>query len=187
MASSSSSCSMFLFNSLMMLFFLFMIMNAPPLEASRDFKVGDDSGWLEPDINNVTLYNQWAGKNRFQIGDSLVFEYSNDSVLVVDKWGYYHCDNSKPIIAFNNGNSTVKLNRPGLFYFISGASDHCKKGQRMIVDVMSPRSPRSANAPSGSYSAPSPFPSHSSGDSVSVTCSSLVMALILVANIASLA
>lgn len=113
-----------------------------------------------------------------------VFEYNNDSVLVVEKWGYYHCDTSKPIIAFNNGNSTVKLDRPGLFYFISGTSDHCKRGQRMIIDVLSPRSPHSTAAPPDA--AASPLPAQSSGDLVStVTSSSLVMAL-LVSTVATL-
>ncbi|PON54323.1 Phytocyanin domain containing protein [Parasponia andersonii] len=162
---------------------VFMI-SAPPLEAVKEFKVGDDLGWSVPSgpNNSSAIYNQWAVRNRFRIGDSLVFEYKNDSVLLVDKWGYYHCDASKPIIAFNNGNSTVKLDRSGFFYFSSGAPDHCKKGQRMIVDVMSRHRPSPSPAvPPEPFTATSPTPAQSAGVLVSVAHSSLALALIATA------
>ncbi|CAH2068031.1 unnamed protein product [Thlaspi arvense] len=56
--------------------------------------------------------------------------------MEVDKWGFYHCNGSDPIVAFDNGNSTFQLDRPGLFYFISGSNPHCTSGQRLIVEVM---------------------------------------------------
>lgn len=64
------------------------------------------------------------------------FVYDKDSVMEVDKWGFYHCNGSDPITAFDNGNSTLNLDRPGLFYFISGSNEHCTSGQRLIVEVM---------------------------------------------------
>ena len=64
------------------------------------------------------------------------FVYDKDSVMEVDKWGFYHCNASDPITAFDNGNSTFYLDRPGLFYFISGSNAHCTSGQRLIVEVM---------------------------------------------------
>lgn len=94
----------------------------------------------------------------FQIPE---FDYKNDSVLVVDKKGYYHCVASNPISSFSDGKTIYKLEKPGLIYFISGVPDHCKNGQRLIVDVMalhpSPHPghhPDSADSPS-----PSPLPS----------------------------
>ncbi|XP_010521512.1 PREDICTED: mavicyanin [Tarenaya hassleriana] len=105
-------------------------------DASRVFKVGDDFGWRVPFDNDPSLYSHWATSKRFHIGDSLSFVYRNDSVVEVDKWGFYHCNGSDPIVAFDNGNSTVKLNRPGPFYFISGVTDRCRSGQRLIVEVM---------------------------------------------------
>lgn len=98
---------------------------------------------------------------------------------MVDKWGYYHCDESKPIIACNNGNSTVILDRSGLFYFISGAPDHCKNGQRMIIDVMSPHG-RSPAVPPEPFPVASP-PAQSAGVSVSVNHSLLALALVATA------
>ena len=108
---------------------------------------------------------------------STVFEYQNDSVVLVEKWGYYHCDASKPIIAFNNGNSSVMLDRSGLFYFISGSADNCRNGQRMIVDVMSPhrRHPLSPAVPPEPFPSASP-PAHNAAVLASVTLASLLMA-----------
>ncbi|KAJ7963054.1 Early nodulin-like protein 1-like [Quillaja saponaria] len=151
------------------------------VEATREFKVGDDLGWQQPDPNNTAMYSQWAERNRFQIGDSLSFEYKNDSVLLVNKWGYYHCNTSNPITNLNDGNSSFKLDRSGPFYFISGALDHCKNGQRLLVEVMSPHlishSPPSISVPPESFSVSPPAPAPSSGVSVSVILSSVLMAL----------
>ncbi|XP_043811573.1 mavicyanin [Manihot esculenta] len=117
------------------------------VDSARVFKVGDGLGWQEPEDNNTAMYNQWAERNRFQVGDSLLFEYKNDSVIEVDKWGYYHCNASKSIVVFNNGRSILNLDRPGPFYFISGAPNHCKNGQRLIVEVMGLHHQRSYSPP----------------------------------------
>ncbi|CAL1378228.1 unnamed protein product [Linum trigynum] len=111
--------------------------SATTSEAARVFKVGDDFGWQEPTSNNSQLYAQWATTNRFQVGDSLLFEYKNDSVAEVDKWGYYHCNTSTATAVFDNGRSSFKLEQPGPFYFISGNFNHCNNGQLLVVEVMS--------------------------------------------------
>ena len=36
-----------------------------------EFRVGGTNGWVELDNTNRENYNQWAGRNRFQVGDSL--------------------------------------------------------------------------------------------------------------------
>ncbi|KAG2728992.1 hypothetical protein I3843_01G225000 [Carya illinoinensis] len=152
-----------------------------PVQAVEEFKVGDDLGWIQPDANHTSLYSQWAARNRFHVGDSLSFEYKNDSVLVVNKYEYYHCNTSKPIAAFNNGKSVVRLDRPGPFYFISGVPDHCKNGQRLFIDVMSLHpispSPPSIAFPPALDEGSSPSPSPSSGVPVSVTLGSVFMAV----------
>ncbi|XP_077252481.1 early nodulin-like protein 7 [Tasmannia lanceolata] len=132
--------------------------------ASNEFKVGNSEGWKEPIENHTEIYNEWAAKIRFEVGDSVYFEYKeNDTVLVVDKSGYYHCNTSNPITTFNDGKTIFKLDRPGPFYFISGAPNHCKKGQRLIVDVLTQHSPpRPWDAPS-----PSPLPSSAMSPSIS--------------------
>ncbi|KAK4754317.1 hypothetical protein SAY87_002421 [Trapa incisa] len=165
--------------------------SAIQVEPLKEFKVGGRYGWREPEDNNTSMYDEWATMMRFHVGDSLVFEYHNDSVLSVDKFGYYHCNVSDPILAFNNGNSTVKLDRPGPFYFISGDPVHCLKGQRLIVEVMSPhpihRSPPSIASPpeSGSMApAISPFSSLAGALAVSSWAfSPVVIAIMAVAAV----
>ncbi|GAV77557.1 Cu_bind_like domain-containing protein, partial [Cephalotus follicularis] len=158
--------------------FVFIATTNGLVDAVKEFKVGDELGWHQPSPNNTMMYTQWAAMIRFHVGDSLTFEYQNDSVLVVDKFDYYHCNTSEPITAFNDGKTVIKLDRPGSFYFISGVPDHCKNGQRLFIDVMGlhpdPQSPPWAAFPP--FIAPAPAPS--SALLVSVTFSSMVMPLI---------
>ncbi|CAN1131818.1 Early nodulin-like protein 1 [Linum perenne] len=137
-------------------------------DAAKVFKVGDEFGWQQPSNNNSNLYPQWATSNRFQVGDSLLFEYQNDSVAEVDKWGYYHCNTTTSMAVFDNGRSTFKLEQPGPFYFISGNFNHCLNGQLLLVDVMSIHHHRHHSLPPayspGSYSNP-PEGSYSMGPS----------------------
>ncbi|KAI4387000.1 hypothetical protein MLD38_004869 [Melastoma candidum] len=127
-------------------------------EALKTFKVGGHEGWLEPGTGNSSFYVDWASSHRFHVGDSLNFEYKeDDSVMVVDKWSYYHCDAANPIEEFTDGNSTFVLDRPGPFFFISGAENHCRNGQRLLVEVIHPKSPPAfANPPEGGYNPLSP-------------------------------
>ncbi|BBG98933.1 hypothetical protein Prudu_008460 [Prunus dulcis] len=91
------------------------------------------------------------------------FTYKNDSVLEVDKWDYYHCNTSNPIIA--------------------GAPDHCKNGQRIFIEVMDPRpisqSPPPGAVPPEPYLSDSPAPSPSLGVAIAVAPCALFMALIV--------
>ncbi|RDX83515.1 Early nodulin-like protein 2, partial [Mucuna pruriens] len=154
---------------------VFAVMDTP-VEAAREFKVGDHLGWHEPSPNDTAFYNQWAARNRFQVGDSLVFEYEDDTVVSVEKWDYFHCDSNNPINTFDDGNSTVILDSPGAFYFISGTEDHCKNGQKLIVEVMSPHStPPIISIPPQGFSPLPALPSHSSGVSLSIVLPSLFM------------
>ncbi|KAI3876510.1 hypothetical protein MKX03_030327 [Papaver bracteatum] len=78
-----------------------------------------------------------ARRNRFIIGDSLLFEYEDsDSVLVVNKGNYKNCDTMKPISAFDDGKTVFMLTKPGMIYFISGNSTYCKNGEKLIIIVM---------------------------------------------------
>ncbi|KAJ1388755.1 Phytocyanin domain [Sesbania bispinosa] len=146
--------------------------------SATQFKVGDDQlGWHEPSPNNTAFYTQWAARNRFQVDDSLLFEYQNDSVLIVEKWDYFHCDPRDPITSFDNGNNTINLDRPGAFYFISGTDDHCQKGQKLIVEVMSPHPIHTSPPPEDSSPAMPPSTSQSYS-SASMVIASVFMPLL---------
>ncbi|KAH9319787.1 hypothetical protein KI387_021556, partial [Taxus chinensis] len=86
------------------------------------FTVGGSKGWDVPPASDKEAYNQWAGSNRFQIGDILLFKYNNreDSVLQVSQGSYNTCNTTGPFASFTDGETVFKLPKNGPFYFISG-------------------------------------------------------------------
>lgn len=79
------------------------------------------------------------------------YDGDKDSVLQVSKEDYGNCNTSNPIEEHKDGNTKVKLDRAGAFYFISGEKGHCEKGQKLVVVVLTPRHGYTAISP-----APSP-------------------------------
>ncbi|XP_071723948.1 early nodulin-like protein 14 [Rutidosis leptorrhynchoides] len=143
---------------------LFLLLFSSLCEA-RDILVGGKTdSWKIPTAQSDTI-NQWAGDSRFRIGDTLVLNYDKekDSVLEVTKEAYMSCNTSNPITEYKDGNTKVKLDRSGPFYFISGAEGHCAKGLKLIVVVMSPRH--------STISSPAPSPMESEGPAVAPTSS----------------
>ncbi|XP_050363115.1 early nodulin-like protein 1 [Argentina anserina] len=121
-----------------------------------EFLVGGKSdAWAVPSSESQSL-NKWAESKRFRTGDVLVWKYdgAKDSVLHVSKEDYVNCNISNPIKQYKDGETKIVLDKAGPFYFISGAKDHCEKGQKLIVVVMSPRTSR----PSSSPISPAPSP-----------------------------
>ncbi|WOH02562.1 hypothetical protein DCAR_0521951 [Daucus carota subsp. sativus] len=121
--------------SVMFLQISFLAMMMMPSQAFN-YYVGGKDGWS---LNPSKSFNDWASQNRFQVHDSLVFKYKNvtDSVLQVNQDDYNTCNTNNPI-----------LDHSGLFFFISGISENCNKGQKIIVLVMAPRHASPAPAPS---------------------------------------
>ncbi|CAH2053375.1 unnamed protein product [Thlaspi arvense] len=118
--------------------------------------VGGEDGWTVPKSRtHGDMFNQWASDNRFKVGDTVRFKYKKDSVLVVSEEEYKKCKATKPQLYSNNQDTVFTLDRPGLFYFISGVSGHCEKGQKMIIKVMETDSSPDSPPPSSSSSSPS--------------------------------
>ncbi|XP_057457921.1 early nodulin-like protein 3 [Lotus japonicus] len=112
-----------------------MLLLSSSQAAAREFHVGGKDGWvLKPSED----YNHWAQRNRFQVNDTLYFKYKKaiDWVLVVSKEDYDSCNTRNPIKKMDDGNSSFNLDKSGLYFFISGNTDHCKNGQKLIVLVM---------------------------------------------------
>ncbi|KAJ4893957.1 early nodulin-like protein 5 [Raphanus sativus] len=126
--------------------------------SSTEFEVGGDDGWIVPQSNKThgDVFNQWASHNRFKVDDTIRFKYNKDSVLVVSEDEYKICKATKPQFYSNNEDTVFKLDRPGLFYFISGISGHCEKGQKMIIKVMETESMPDSPPPSSTSSSSSP-------------------------------
>ena len=175
--------------------------------SSTEFEVGGEDGWMVPQSKtHGDMFNHWASHNRFKVGDTVRkcflslygvfiftciyelfllgflifyegFNYTKDSVLVVSEEEYKKCKATKPQLYSNNEDAVFKLDRPGLFYFISGISGHCEKGQKMIIKVMETESspdspPPSSSSPSSSSSLPTSTHKKSSAFKTSVQCSS---------------
>ncbi|KAE8733576.1 Early nodulin-like protein 3 [Hibiscus syriacus] len=106
---------------------------------ARDFSVN----WS---LHNADSYNQWAEKNRFQIGDSLVFTYTpnNDSVLHVTEEAYKNCSVESPLSSYSDGHTVFSLSHSGPYYFISGNKDNCEQNEKLVVVVLADRSNRSS-------------------------------------------
>ncbi|XP_061364198.1 early nodulin-like protein 15 [Gastrolobium bilobum] len=123
--------------SLLLLLILLFCFSA----AAKEILVGGNiDAWKIPSSESDSL-NQWAERSRFQVGDHLVWKYDGgkDSVLQVSKEDYPNCNITNPIKEYSDGNTKVKLDHPGPFYFISGEKGHCEKGQKLIVVVLTPR------------------------------------------------
>ncbi|XP_062168794.1 early nodulin-like protein 6 [Alnus glutinosa] len=139
-----------LFNHVMFstFFITFVAVSVSPFQ----FQVGGERGWINPAGNETAEdYNKWAEKNRFHVGDVLRFKYENDSVLVVNHTDYKECIVSNPITKFEDGNTILRIDRYGFFYFVSGQPGHCNAGQKLIIRVMvqsaEVHTPRAAPSP----------------------------------------
>ena len=131
--------------------------------ASYEFVVGGQKGWSVPNDPSFNPFNQWAEKSRFQVGDSLVFNYQSgqDSVLYVKSEDYASCNTNSPYAKYSDGHTVIKLNQSGPHFFISGNKDNCNKNEKLTVIVLadrnkntnqtttaSPPSPQTSSSPS---------------------------------------
>ncbi|XP_021758039.1 early nodulin-like protein 3 [Chenopodium quinoa] len=125
-------------------------------EAKDHLVGGTADAWKVPSESDSL--NKWAQKNRFQIGDNLVWKYDNkqDSVLQVTREAYLSCNTSSPVAEYKDGQTKFELKKPGPYYFISGTQANCQKGEKVIVVVMSAQSRRSGAASPAFAPSPSP-------------------------------
>ncbi|KAL5730896.1 hypothetical protein ACHQM5_003680 [Ranunculus cassubicifolius] len=133
---------------------------------ATEFKVGGATGWSLISYD----YNQWAAKNRFRVGDSLLFVYPSDkdSVLQVNIDDYTNCNTASPIKKFTDGNTSFKFDKSGPYFFISGNKENCLKNERIHVIVMADRnSNHSSSPPPMESESPPPSPAMSSPPSPS--------------------
>ncbi|KAG5408452.1 hypothetical protein IGI04_004771 [Brassica rapa subsp. trilocularis] len=86
--------------------------------------------------------------NGFKLETSFVrFKYKKDSVMQVTKEGYKQCNSSHPRFYSNTGKTRFMFDHSVPYYFISGTSGHCEKGQKMIVEVISNDRTTTSSAP----------------------------------------
>ncbi|KAK9698151.1 hypothetical protein RND81_08G085400 [Saponaria officinalis] len=163
MAISSKVCSFYL---------ILVISMMLSYTEARDHLVGGKAdAWKVPSSETESL-NNWAEKNRFNIGDILVWKYDSkkDSVMQVTREAYLTCNTSNPIAEHKDDETKVVLDKPGPQYFISGIKDNCDKGEKLIVLVITPRhrrsggvSPALASSPNGVTESPAVAPTSGAG------------------------
>ncbi|XP_057450497.1 early nodulin-like protein 9 [Lotus japonicus] len=127
-----------------------------------EFVVGGQKGWSVPSDPSTNPYNQWAEKSRFQIGDSLVFNYPSgqDSVIQVNSQDFASCNSGTNSDKFSDGHTVIKLSQSGPHYFISGNKDNCLKNEKIVVIVLADRTNKNSNTnQTSTASSPSPSPS----------------------------
>ncbi|XVF03959.1 hypothetical protein REPUB_Repub05bG0038700 [Reevesia pubescens] len=124
--------------------FMLLIQNG----CAREFQVK----WGLQNGTNAENYNKWAERNRFQIGDSLVFIYTpnDDSVLHVTAEAYKKCNVESPISKYTDGHTVFSLSHSGPYYFISGNQENCQKNEKLVVVVLTDRTTPPSPPPSGS-------------------------------------
>ncbi|CAM0910326.1 unnamed protein product [Alopecurus aequalis] len=131
----------------------------PALPIGKRYIVGGADGWRVPPPENKDMYIKWADSIQFFVEDSIEFMYKNDSVGKVNKYAYYHCNwtaSAGTTPANKDGSSLFLLDAPGFVYFASTDVKHCKRGQRLVLNVRARSLPAPAPAPAPSAGAPTP-------------------------------
>lgn len=105
---------------------------------------------------------------------------------MVSEEEYKKCQTTKPELYSNHDDTVFKLDRPGLFYFISGVLGHCEKGQKMIIKVMEVESTPQSPPPSSSLAASTHKSNHAVRKTTRFIGAGLVTISILVLTVLSL-
>uniref|UniRef100_A0A0E0KTG6 Phytocyanin domain-containing protein n=1 Tax=Oryza punctata TaxID=4537 RepID=A0A0E0KTG6_ORYPU len=102
--------------------------------SAKDYTVGDSSGWT-----TGVDYTAWAKGKTFNIGDTLLFQYTSagHSVVEVSEADHSSCSAANPLRSYKDGTTIVTLTRPGTRYFICGSTGHCGAGMKLTVTVAS--------------------------------------------------
>jgi hypothetical protein len=100
-------------------------------------RVGGLDAWAVPPASRPDVYLRWGKSAHVRLGDSLMFLYppGHDDVVQVTARAAARCSVSAPLLRLADGNSVFNLTAPGRAYFTSSAAGHCRKGQKLSVDV----------------------------------------------------
>ncbi|EEF35204.1 cucumber peeling cupredoxin [Ricinus communis] len=130
----------------------FLIVLLPLLDstaAATKFTVGDGIGWAVP--SNASFYDEWASDKTFQVGDSIVFNWSevHNVLEVTSKSEYDNCTTTNGILR-QTSPVTIDLTANSTLYFICTVGQHCALGQKVTIKVGNGISSPSPSSPSNS-------------------------------------
>jgi hypothetical protein len=105
---------------------------------AKTHKVGGLDAWAVPPASKPDVYLRWSKSVHLRLGDSLMFLYppGHDDAAEVTARAVAVCNvSAAPLRRLTDGNSVFNLTAPGRVYFTSTARGHCRKGQRLSLDV----------------------------------------------------
>ncbi|BBN69087.1 blue-copper-binding protein [Prunus dulcis] len=77
--------------------------------AADNYTVGDDLGWTIPPAGSIA-YKTWANKKSFQIGDTIVFNWTGShTVAEVSEANYGNCTKSNPLALYDSSPVPITL------------------------------------------------------------------------------
>ncbi|XP_057497837.1 uclacyanin-3-like [Actinidia eriantha] len=149
--------------------FLILLIATPAVRAVQH-TVGDSNGWSQS-----TDFPTWASGKTFTVGDKLLFTYGGThSVDIVSENDYNNCNAGSPINSYNNGKTTINLDKAGPMYFMCPTFGHCQNGMKLAITVMAATTPTTptTGTPPAAISPPtdsSTSPPSTSSDTPSTT------------------
>ncbi|KAK6941673.1 Phytocyanin domain, partial [Dillenia turbinata] len=98
--------------------------------------VGDNMGWEIPPSGSIA-YSNWASNQTFQVGDTLVFNWTGiHTVAEVSKEDYDNCTTTTPIGSLQTiSPATINIDSAGVHYYICTIPTHCALGQKVSVST----------------------------------------------------
>ncbi|KAJ4839227.1 hypothetical protein Tsubulata_007758 [Turnera subulata] len=104
--------------------------------AATTYTVGDSLGWRVPPSNSTGFYDEWASNKAFQIGDSVVFNWTGTrthTATLVSKEEYDNCTKTTGLIFSTRVTFTYDEN--GTFYYVCNVGTHCEQGQKVTIKI----------------------------------------------------
>ncbi|KAL3697999.1 hypothetical protein R1sor_012075 [Riccia sorocarpa] len=103
--------------------------------------VGDDTGdWTIPATSNDLNYTAWAEFRNIRYGDTLCFNYDNQthSLVQVNASSFHVCLLLDPIQVYSCGRDTIQLMTPGVrdYYFVCAEPSMCTLGQKLHITLV---------------------------------------------------
>ncbi|KAI3853026.1 hypothetical protein MKX03_033049 [Papaver bracteatum] len=126
--------------------------------AQTSHVVGDSVGWIIP--ASPSVYSDWASKQTFKVGDSLVFNFASGlhTAAEVSKADYDSCNAAATPIGslLAASPATIRLATAGNHYYICTVGGHCSAGQKLSITVASGSAAATPPAAAPVAAAPTP-------------------------------
>ncbi|PWA79452.1 cupredoxin [Artemisia annua] len=97
--------------------------------------VGDDFGWNRPKYPE--FYAEYSSVNTFTVGDSLYFNFLNEShnVATVSPEAYHECNLDDAQVVIKTGPGSIDLSTEGVHHYVSTINDDCQVHQKLAILV----------------------------------------------------